>query len=253
VFVACELAAALGALSLLVLAILRARTAERASGAGLIAALVCYAAALAGTIALERALAGDHPAPWLHSPLRSAVAELLVLAGLLGLATRAIARRWPWTGRVRFLAIAIALPLAIGTAWLAAGAAELAWVWLVPALAAALAPRSGRAAPIAIAATLLAPALVLLPMQLREAAWNGFLPPSLPLAAWLGFLLAPTFALVAWWSRRRTGPLGALTLTLGCTLAAATGAGLMIATRPACSAADYHRFHLACELQPTWR
>ena len=246
-------ALAVVALLLLASAIAGARRTARSRGAGLFAALACFAIAAAGTAAIERLIAGAHPAPWLHAPLRAELAETLVLAGALGLVSRAIARVWPWTGSVRYLAIAIAPPAAVGIFWLACGAAELAWVWLVPAALAAIAPRLGRFAPVAIAGTLLTPALVLAPSQLREAAWNGFLPLSLPLAAWLALLLGPTFAAVAWWLRRPAGPLRTLVLPLGSALAIASGLVLLLATPSTCSAADFQHFHLACELGGTWR
>src|SRR5207302_527056 len=79
------------------------------------------------------------------------------------------------------------------------GAPELAWIWLVPAAIAALLPRVG------IVALLLPVVLVLAPDQLREAAWNGFLPASVPLAAWLAVLGAPV-ALAVGHAVRRSGP-----------------------------------------------
>lgn len=249
--IAVELALALGALAGLV-AILRGGR-DHARGAGLLAGIACYALAAGAAIAAERVAAGAHPAPWLHGPLRAELAELLVLAGALGLATRVLARRWRWKGEGRFLAVAIALPLAIGTAALAIGAAELAWIWLVPAALAALAPRLPRPG-IWLIGTLLPAVLVLAPAQLREAAWNGFLPQTLPLAAWLAVFLAAPAAGLAWVLRRsRLGPLGTLVLPLGSVLAVAAGIAVLLAAHPACSPANFHHFHLACELHPTWR
>jgi len=244
----------LGAVALAGLALLARSRTRRGRGAGVVAAIACYAAAVAATIALERALAGDHPAPWLHDPLRAELAEALVLAGVLGLLARLVARRWPWTGARRYLAIAIAWPLAIGGFWLAVGAAELAWIWLVPAAFAAVAPRLGRAAPLAVIAALLPAGLVLFPAQLREAAWNGFLPVSLPLGAWLAVFVAAPVAAAAWWSRRApAGPLGTLVFALGCGLAVTTGLVLLATSHPTCTPQEFHDLHLACELPGTWR
>ncbi|HTR53738.1 MAG TPA: M20/M25/M40 family metallo-hydrolase [Kofleriaceae bacterium] len=245
---------ALAAVALAGLALFARSRPRRGRGAGFFAALVCYAAAVAATIAVERAFAGDHPAPWLHDPLRAELAEALVLAGATGLLGRLVARRWPWKGERRFLAVAIVLPLVLGAFWLAVGAAELAWIWLVPAALAAVAPRLGRAAPLALVASVLPAALVLLPAQLREAAWNGFLPVSLPLAAWLALFLASPLGVAVWWSRRTaSGPLGTLVLALGCGLAVAAGLGLLATDRPACTAQQFQHLHLACELPGTWR
>jgi hypothetical protein len=245
----------LAALALAVLVSFARNRPSRSRGAGLVAGLVCFAVAVALAIAAERAFAGAHPAPWLHAPLRAELAETGVLVGVLGLATRLVARRWPWKGERGYLAIAIALPLAIGGACLAVGAAELAWVWLVPAALAALAPRLGRAAVLALAASVLPAVLVLAPAQLREASWNGFLPVALPLAAWLALFLAPPLALSAWLARRRgAGPLGTLVLPMGCGLAVVAGlAGLAIAPPFICSAREFQHFHLACEVAATWR
>jgi hypothetical protein len=137
----------------------------------------------------------------------------------------------------------------IGTLLLVIGAAELAWIWLVPAAALAHAPRLGVFRVIAIASATLPIVLVLHPFQLREAAWNGFLPVSLPLSLWLGMLGAPTIAAIAWALRRRrpTGPLGTLVLGLGCGLAVMVGLVFAVTSEPTCSAVNFERFHLACE------
>ncbi|HUJ60928.1 MAG TPA: M28 family metallopeptidase [Kofleriaceae bacterium] len=249
---AVELALAVIALAALLATALRA-TRER-GGAGLCAGLACYAVATAAASGVERFAAGAHPAPWLHGPLRAELAEAAIVLGGFVLATRLVARRWPWIGGTRYL-VASAIPLvAIGGFWLATDALELAWVWLVPACAIALAPRLGRAGAIAVVAPLLPAALVLAPAQLREAAWNGFLPTAVPLAAWLAALLAPTVAAGVWWTRRRPrrGPLGTLVINLGCALAVASGVAVVVLSPPACSASKFQSFHLACEQVETW-
>jgi hypothetical protein len=204
--------------------------------------------------AVERLAAGEHPAPWLHAPLRAELAEVAILFGALGLLARLLARRAPWIGRQRYIAVAVAVLLAFGGALLAVGAPELAWIWLVPAALAALAPRVGIFAPLALIPTLLPAVLVLAPDQVREAAWNGFLPPSLPLAAWVAGLLVPPAAAAAWWLRGRVGqgPLGSLVLALGCALAVVAGSVVISVTHPRCTAAEFHQFQLACEQARTW-
>ncbi len=218
---------------------------DRPGGAGILAAITCLAVATACTIAVEHYLA---PEPWLLAPLSALVAESLVLAGSFGLATRLIARIRPWTGERRYLAIAITMPLVLGITLLGAGAAELAWLWLVPAALLAIAPRIG------MLATLLPIVLVLAPDQVREAAWNGFLPTKVPLAAWVTALGIPTLAAAGWWARARvpTGPLRTLVLSVGCGLAVIAGT-LWLATRtPTCTGPEFIRFHLACEVAPSW-
>ena len=222
------------------------------NGAGLWAGLLCYVLAVALAVAIERWFAGDHPAPWLHAPLRAELAGALVLAGGLGLATRAIGRRWPWTGEQRYVALAVAIDLAIGVGWLVAGAAELAWVWLLPAALAALAPRHRLLAVIGSAALVLPSMLVLAPSQVREAAWNGFLPTQLPLAAWLAVLLAPLFAMAAWWLRAYRGPLGSVILAVGSAVAVGAGVACTATSTPVCSPAEFRQFQLACEQERTW-
>jgi len=238
----------LAALALGLLVTMRAPCAR--GGLGLVAATACYSAAIGATIGLERLAAAGHPAPWLHAPATAELAELAVLVGGLGLATRAARRFAPWIGDRRYLAVAIALPLSLGLGCLLVGAAELAWLWLVPAACAALAPRLGRFALVAIAVGCLPGVLVLLPNQVREAAWNGFWPAGIPLAVWLGgFALAP-LATLAWWLRRAgaPGPLGTLVLPLGCGLAMIAGVLVVLHARPACNAQEFLGFHLACEV-----
>jgi hypothetical protein len=177
------------------------------------------------------------------------VAELAILAGLLGLVTTAARRIAPWVGDRRYLAIAIAAPLALGLPALWLGGAELAWIWLVPAAAAALAPRLGRLGPLALAFTVLPGVLVLLPNQLREAAWNGFLPSAVPLAIWVAGLAVSPVAALAWWLRKTptAGPLGTLVLPMGSALAMIAGAVALGRAAPPCNALEFRQLSLACE------
>src|SRR5262249_44555760 len=127
--------------------------------------------------------------------------------------------------------------------------AELAWIWLVPAVIVALAPKLRAASPLAIIAAALPVLLVLDPRQVREAAWNGFWPAALPLAPWLVFLAVPTVPTLAWWTHRhrRHGPLGTLVLGLGCGVAVILGLVLAFTQPIPCSASKFEAFHLACE------
>ncbi|HUS28174.1 MAG TPA: M20/M25/M40 family metallo-hydrolase [Kofleriaceae bacterium] len=239
VLVAIELALAI----VTVLALVRQRR-VRSPGAGLLIGTASFIVAVVLAIIAER-LVLPYRGAWLLSPLRSTLALALVLAGTFGLLTRVVARFTAWTGSLRYRAFASLTCLAIGLAFLAIGAAELAWIWLVPALVIAIAP-----AAVGVVASLVPAILVLHPFQLREAAWNGFLPASLPLAAAIGLLGAPTIAAVAWaWSSRRVrpGPLGTLVLGVGCGLAVSLGILLAGTAKTTCSSVEFGRFGLACE------
>ncbi len=238
-------------LAALALAALLAQRASLARGGlGLVIGIIAFGIAVAMTLAVERATAGDHVAPWIHAPGRAQLALGLVLLGSLGLVTRAARRLRPWVGTVRYLAVAVAVSLAVGVVLLAIGAAELAWIWILPAALAAVAPRLGPARVLAPVALLLPVALVLAPNQLREAAWNGFLPLGIPLTVWLAALGAPAVAGLAWVLRRRgtAGPLGAFVLPVGCLLAIIAGVVVLSRAHPPCSAPDFNQFHLTCEL-----
>jgi len=214
---------------------------------GLLAGAGCYVLAIVFSTVFERGFSGGHPAPWLHEPLRALVGTMLVLLGLFGLATRVAARMRPWRGGQRYRALAAITCSLIGLVFLVVGAAELAWVWLVPAAVIAVAP--ARAAVVAAIASALPIVCVMNPWQLREAAWNGFLPMSLPLSVLLGILAVPTIATLAWWLRRRhpSGPLGTLVLGMACGFAVIIGLGFAVTSQPACSPVKFETFHLACE------
>lgn len=219
-------------------------------GLGLAAGIACTALAIAAAALLDR------DPRWVLAPLRHELAAAALIAGTLGLVTRAAQRLRPWVGSARYLAAAIALPLAIGLAWIATGAAELAWLWLLPAAALAFAPREGRrvlAAALALP-TLLPVLLVLAPAQVREAAWNGFLPPALPPAVWVGVLSLPLLAAAAWLGRRGStpGPLGTLVLPVGCGLAVIAALATVTLSQPACNLAQFEHFGLRCDRGPTW-
>jgi hypothetical protein len=229
--------------------LIASRTARARGGLGLVAGTACFALAAGAMYATEQIARGDHPAPWLHAPLASAIADLMIFAGALGLVTLALRRMRPWIGELRYLVVAAAIPLAVGIALLAIGAAELAWIWLVPAAVIALAPRSAIARWLSPLAAALPALLVLSPNQLREAAWNGFLPPTTSLALLLAVFILPVAAVVAYLACRRgaTGPLGSFVLPVGCLLSVIAGVVLVSRAHPRCTASDFNQFHLACE------
>lgn len=222
-------------------------------GAGVLLGIVAFALAVGATWAVERLTSRGHPMPWIHDPGRALVCEGLVLVGMLGLVTRGIGRVAAWAGSRRYLALAIAWSLAFGVALVAIDAAELAWIWLVPAAALAIAPRFRAVSIVAVIASALPIALVLAPAQLREAAWNGFLPPAVPLAAWLAAAAVSPLAGVAWWLRsRHTSLLGTLGLSLGCALAVTTGTAGQATRAPSCTALEFNRLQLGCEREARW-
>ena len=246
-----EVALVLAALWLLV-RMRRARGDRSSRRAGLLASVACFAAAASAAYAVERALL-EHPQQWLHAPGTYTIALSLVLVGVLGLLSRGVARLAPWTGAQRYLAVAIVLLLAPGAALLALGAAELAWIWLVPAAVASSAPALPRALRLfALAPTLLPALLVLAPAQLREAAWNGFAPPGLPLVGWILVVGIPPVAAAGYWLRDRghSGPLGAFVIPVGWALAIGLGLLMLLRDEPPCTPAEFQRLHLGCELVP---
>jgi hypothetical protein len=237
-----ELACALGALALLV----GMRRERQRGGAGLVAGSACFIAAVACVYVLERAA---EPA-WLHAPGYHVIALALVFAGVLGLASRIVARVKPWGGAQRYLAVCVAWLLAFGLVWIAIGAIEIAWVWLVPALVAATAPLLGRARVLALVPTLLPAVLVLAPAQLREAVWNGFASPAMPLVGWITLVAIPPITAAAYALRARghSGPLGTLVLPLGCALAILVGTALVLRYEAPCTAAQFRELSLTCEI-----
>ncbi|HLL22907.1 MAG TPA: M28 family metallopeptidase [Kofleriaceae bacterium] len=232
------------------LALVRMRRDRARGGAGLLAGIACTVVAFASVLFLER-VALAYPLAWLHTPGLHVIAEALVLVGVLGLATRLVARRTPWIGARRYLVVAIALLVAFGVALLAIGAAELAWIWLVPAACASFAPFVGRARAVVLVPTLLPALLVLDPAQLREIAWNGFAPAAVPLVAWLALVGMPPLAAAAYALRARhpAGPLGAFVLPVGWALSIALGSTLIVRASPPCSASQFSELHLGCEMR----
>lgn len=231
-------------LAAVALFVLTRRRGPKAPGPGLVAGAACYLIALLATVLFEHYVL-PYTGAWLLAPLRTTIALALVFGGLFGLVTRIVARFVSWTGALRYRALASLTCLAIGLVLVAIGAAELAWIWLVPAAVIAIAP-----APLGLVASLLPPILVLHPLQLREAAWNAFLPTSLPLAAWIGLLGVPTIATISYTLRSRplrSGPLGSLVLGVGCGLAVASGFLVAVTTKTTCSSSEFERFSVACE------
>lgn len=241
-------------------------------GPALIVGVLCYAGAVGIAFTLEQLTRGGHPALWLHAPLRALIGHVLVIGGVFGLATRAVARFAPWRGESRYLAVAALLPLVLGLAWLVLGAAELAWAWLVPAAAIAVAPLiAGSTAPaprpgrsladvvpmtlrragvaLAVLASVIPLTAVLHPHRLREAVWNAFLPPAVPLSLAVGLFGIPVAAAIAWALRRRTttGPMGTLVLGMGCGLLVIAGLVVAVTAPAACTPAEFIVFVLACE------
>jgi hypothetical protein len=220
-------------------------------GLGLCAGIACYA------VSVVAAAAVDRDPRWLLEPLPHLLAAAAIIAGAFGLVTRAAARYRPWIGSTRYRALATAVLLAIGLAWLVLGAAEVAWIWLVPAAVLAgvrRRPKGEKGESVPIMASLLPVVLLLAPAQLREAAWNGFLPIGVPPAMWVGVLSIPVVAAVAGWARggSANGPLGSLVLSVGCGLAVIAGVAVVVLSHPSCNNAQFEHFQLACDRVSGW-
>jgi hypothetical protein len=226
--------------------LVRLRRERQRGGAGLLAGSACFVVAFAAVFALEYVA---RPA-WLHAPGYHAIALALVFVGVLGLATRVVARVKPWTGSERYLVMCVAWLFAFGVVWLAIGAAEIAWVWLVPALCAALSPVLGRARVLGLIPTLLPAVLVLAPAQLREAVWNQFASPQMPLVSWIALVAIPPIAGAAYALRARghSGPLGVFILPVGWTLAIAVGLIMVFRYQSPCTASQFQEMSLTCEM-----
>lgn len=216
----------------------------RESGAGLLLGGASYALAIIIAILATQALQ-TYEGAWLFAPLPWLVATAMICIGSFGLITRIVGRIRRFSGAHRYRAFAALSCLVSGLLVLAIGAPELAWIWLIAGAAIATLP-----APLALVFSLLPAVLVLQPLQLREASWNGFFPPALPIAGVVGLLLVPAVATGAWWLRsRRThiGPLGSLVLTVGWGLLLIGGLVVAITREPPCSAAEFGQFLLACD------
>jgi hypothetical protein len=259
--VAVELALAAGALATLLMMLhrswLRRKDAQRTGaprgrGLGLLAGVAAWLVAWAAVIGLEALLRGGHPLPWAHAPGRWIVAEALLAAVLAGALLAGAGRIRPVTGQDRWLAAAIAPPLVLGIVTLALGAPELAWLWLLPAAGfAAMRWLRRFAARLALAGLSLLPLLgIASPAHLREAVFNGFWPPGVPLAAYLAVIFVPYGAVIAWTVRgaarrwpRRPRWAWAIVAALG---VAAVAALTIPSTQ--CTAAAFARAWLSCEV-----
>jgi hypothetical protein len=216
----------------------------RADGAGLMLGAASYALAIIITIACTQLLQ-PYAGAWLFAPLPWLFAAAMICVGSFGLIMRIVGRIRRIHGAHRYRAFAALLCLVTGLVVLAIGAPELAWIWLIAGAAIATLP-----APLALMFSLLPALLVLQPLQLREASWNGFLPAALPIAGVVSLFLVPPVATGAWWLRsRRThiGPLGSLVLTVGWGLLLIGGLVVAVTQNPPCSAAEFGQFLLACD------
>lgn len=220
-------------------------------GFGLIAALVICALASFGASRVLALASSGHAASWVHAPGRFMIATaLLALALAYGLAVLS-AHVGQWKGEARYLVCAIALPGAIGCALFFFGAYELAWIFLCSSAALGAVGRVQRPGFallwIGVAATpLIGP---LAPALFREGVFNGFFPPSLPLAAYLAFFTVPHILAIVFVLRRWKLPLPDRRYALiGCG-ALALGAVLLLARyAPPCTQAEFERAGLACEV-----
>jgi hypothetical protein len=187
--------------------------------------------------------------PWIHAPLRFELAAGLVLAGVATTLVIVIARWRPWAGPARYAAAAAIWNLVIGAALVTLQAAELAWLWLVPAALLAWAPRLGpKLGAVAVVLAIVPTAPLVAPSLLRELYFHGFLPmgPITLVLAIHGITVALALAHLA--ARvRNWGP--GLTFALPAIAAAAiaTGVAVMTTYQPPCRAHDLMTQRLSCE------
>jgi hypothetical protein len=225
-------------------------------GPGLVAAALVWIAACSAALGAEHLAAGAHPAPWVHAPVRHLLALALVIAGAAALLATAIGRWRSWAGPDRYAVAGAGLNLAIAAPVIFVGAAELAWLWLVPAVALAWLPRlggsrGGRAAAFVATGLAIAPtAAIVHPAFLRELTFHGFLPIGVPLTAWIAVhAITAALAVAHLVARARVwGPGASLAVPAAAIAALAAGALLLLTYDPPC-AADAVRFtNLSCEL-----
>jgi hypothetical protein len=228
-------------------------------GPGVVIGIVIWLVASAVAVGAERLVArfAEHPAPWVHAPLRHELALAGILLGAAALGAIAVARRWAWGGPDRWALAAAGWNLVLGGGAVAIGAAELAWVWLVPAAALAWLPRVGAtvagriAAGVAVVVALAPTAAILDPAFARELVFHGFLPTSLPITAWVavhGITAALVGAHLA--GRIRSwGPGASFAAPVVAVALIAAGALALATASPACTAAELAGAGLACELE----
>jgi hypothetical protein len=235
----------------------RSDSRPRSRGFGLSAALVVYPLIWVLVSVAMRVVESvlDHPAPWAHAPLRFEVA-LVVIAGSLGLLAARLLSRWLRTpGESRYLAFAIVLPVLAGLACIAIGAPEIAWtaLWIGAAFGGLAWTRSLRMALPVFALSLLPLIGGLAPSFLREALFNGFWRPGMPITAYLAVVLLPhTFALIYVYRRfvaplPRSGWAGRAAVAVPLILLLAAFLSLAVPD-PRCSGRAFERYGLACEL-----
>lgn len=218
-------------------------------GPGLVAALVVWIGAAAATFGIEVLAARGYPMPWIHAPLRFELAAGLVLAGVATTLVIVIARWRPWAGPARYAAAAAVWNLLIGTVLVTLQAAELAWLWLVPAALLAWAPRLGpRLGAVVVGLAIVPTAPLVAPSLLRELYFHGFLPMG-PIAVVLaihGITCALALAHLA--ARvRNWGPGLTFALPVIAAAAIATGVAVMTTYQPPCRAHDLLTQRLSCE------
>jgi len=199
---------------------------------------------------------GAHPRPWVHIPLAATLMIAGVVASGAALAWLSPLGRFRLIGRRRFAAAAALPLLAAGAGLLAIGAHEIAWLPIASAVllcAGALAPR--RAVPLLLFGLSLAPLLfALAPSFLREAAFNGFLPPAVPLPFFLAILLTPHAIAAAPLLARALPPRAALprwsaAVPAAVLVAIALAAAVSFRHLP-CDAGSFQQLGIACEAVP---
>jgi hypothetical protein len=203
-----------------------------------------------------------HPMPWAHDPLRHMILATVV-ATAASVVLIVLLFRWRAPRgrsccrsccRSCYMALALACCAITGAVALALGLHELAWIPLVHgALLAGMAHATRPWSALGLHVLALVPlAGPLHPNILREAVFNGFLTPGIPLALVLGFLLLPAVLGMAFLCSRFVAARisrRAQALVLALALVAMIGAAVVLSLeRPVCDARGFTYWNLTCEL-----
>lgn len=208
--------------------------------------VLAWAATLGVEAIVDEAL--GHPAPWAHAPAK-VMLHLVLVAALIARGLLAI----PWLARRpigsdgRRTLVGAVMCAALGLALLGVGVFELAWLPLLAGAGLALTLRTGTVwLVVGCTAAALPPALALAPTMVREATYNGFLPPEIPITVLLAIVTFP-LGLAAFDLAGRPWPPRAKRIATA-TLVGLVVATAVLATRsPPCPQEEFERDGLACE------
>lgn len=208
--------------------------------------VLAWAATFGVEVIVDEAL--GHPAPWAHAPAK-VMLHLVLVAAVVARGLLAI----PWLARHpigsdgRRTLVGAVMCAVLGVALLGVGVFELAWLPLLAGagLALTLRPQTLWVVMGWIAAAL-PPALALAPGMVREATYNGFLPPETPITILLAIVTFP-LGLAAFDLAGRPWPARAKRIATASLLALVVATGALATRSPPCPVEQFERDGLACE------